>query len=175
MTWAMPERPRLLSGRWTIAAFALSAGLVGSGSALLVASASAEGNPSSSVLRFPSAMPSPDSEASSLLVVPLTETNQFPTTSPSNLACPASGGTSPPPGGGITTPPPGGTATPSVSPTVLGITFDTPPLPTTPSKPGGKLPFTGFPLTRLCLVASAVIGTGLILRRSKRRHQLSRR
>ncbi len=90
---------------------------------------------------------------------------------------PGGGTTSPPPGGGTTSPPSGsgattppsgtgttsapagvsGTATtsPSVSPSVLGVTFVNP-----PPKQGGGLPFTGLPLTRLLAIASALVGAG---------------
>jgi hypothetical protein len=156
VTWVTRARIRLPRLR-TIAALALSTALAGSASLVLVASASAEGNPSLGVIVTPSATPSPDSMQPSLLVVPLTDRTEFPTTSPSNNACPAGGGTT----------------TPSVSPTVLGVTFDNPPPTVSPPKKG-PLPFTGLPLTQLCLLASALVGAGLLLRRSKRQHHLAR-
>ena len=156
MTWVTRARARLPRLR-TIAALALSTALAGCASAILVATASAGGNASSGVIAIPSARPTPDSMQPSLLVVPLTDSTKFPTTGPSNNACPAGGGT----------------ITPSVSPTVLGVTFDNPP-PTVPPPKKGPLPFTGLPLAQLCLLASALAGAGLLLRRSKRQHHLAR-
>ena len=93
-----------------------------------------------------------------LLTIPLASQQAFDTTNPSNPACPAGGG--------------GPTSKPSVTPTVLGVTFNTPPPSTpTPTKPGGRLPFTGLPLVQSLLAGSALIVAGGVLRYSRRRHR----
>jgi hypothetical protein len=175
-----------------IVLFALSAGLTVGVPSAFVARATAAGSSSSSATATPSG---------GIVIVPLTgggvattppRTTQFPTTSPSNNTCTASGSpTSPSPSGGTTTSPAGGgggggttsppngvggvsTTSPSVSPSVLGITFDNPPPNTSPNQ-GGGLPFTGLPLTHLLAMASGLIGAGLLLVRSKRRHYLGGR
>jgi hypothetical protein len=93
-----------------------------------------------------------------VVTIPLATAQGFATTSGSNAACPAGGGTP--------------TTGPSVTPTVLGVTFDNPP-PTTPtgSNPGGRLPFTGLPLVQSLLVGSALIASGSALVYSRRRHR----
>lgn len=166
MTGVTRARFRLPVPR-AFAAFAVSTGLACGASVALGANASAEGNPSADAIVIPSARPSPDSTELNHLVVPLTASTEFLAPSRSNNACPASGGMSSPPTGG-------GTARPSIPPTVLGVTFDSPP-PSAPEPPTkGRLPFTGVPLTQLLAMASALVGAGLLLMRSRRRHRLTR-
>ena len=116
---------------------------------------------SAGIATTPSLALASDSSASTtatLLTIPLASAQGFATTTASNPACPASGG--------------GQTSNPSVTPTVLGVTYDTPP-PTTPTgnKPGGRLPFTGLPLVQSVVVGSALIASGSGLVRSRRRHR----
>jgi hypothetical protein len=177
-----------------IAALVLSASLAIGASAALIATANAAGNPSPSAIATSSSLPDAVS-TDGIVIVPLPaedvtatplSTTQFPTTSPSNNVCPARSGspTSPPPGGGATSPPPGGgttsppaggggTTSPSISPSVLGVTFDNPP-PNTAPRQGGGLPFTGLPLTHLLAMATALVGSGLLLARSGRSHYAGR-
>jgi hypothetical protein len=119
---------------------------------MLVLSAGIAATPSLSLATGSSASVTP-----TLLTIPLASAQVFATTSPSNPACPAGGS--------------GPTSSPSVLPTVLGVTFDTPP-PTTPtgSKPGGRLPFTGLPLVQSVVMGSALIVSGSGLLYSRRRH-----
>lgn len=88
----------------------------------------------------------------------------FAQTSASNSACPAS--TQPT---SSRTP----TASPSVSSSVLGVTFVNPPPSSTRPPTKGRLPFTGLPLTNLLAMAAALVGAGVLLARSKRRHHLA--
>jgi hypothetical protein len=155
--------------RASILTFIISAAAAGAATLSLGASAQAQGTQVSDTIvitvtaspGFPAMQP-PIPLKPRVSPSPTPVVSDFADQSPGGSACPARPSLT----SSATT-----TAFPSVSPTVQGITFVNPP-PSGTRPP--RLPFTGLPLASLLAMAAALVGTGALLMRSKRRHHLGR-
>jgi hypothetical protein len=157
--------------RKSIVTLMLSAAAAGAATLVLGAQAQAQGTQVSGIVVTVTTSPGVAQAPPSIPLKPrvspspTTTFQGFADMSPGSSACPAS--TQPTTS---TTP----TVSPSVTPTVLGVTFVNPPPSAVSPTTKGRLPFTGLPLTQLLAMAAALVGTGTLLVRSKRRHHLSR-